>query len=163
MTDDNKSAGTGEQPNTLCVVCGRVLDWWAENAEPEAAGEWRHSLASRDPAELDHLPVPVPVEEAPAQLRGRCDFCYQDDPEWVVPARSFQMLPESGFVTDWAACGVCVVYVQRGEWNALLRRAVASWQEQHGEPMVVDAQVMLRRMYRQLRKNITGAPRRMGP
>jgi len=136
------------------MVCGRVLDYW------ERVG-WVHSFGSQDPEELDHPPIPVSTEEAGEQLRSRCDFCYADYPEYQIPARTFTR-GASVSVGDWAACDGCVRLIQRDQWNKLMERVVASWTARHGQ-MSEAVRADLRGMYRQLRKNITGSPRRTGP
>lgn len=131
----------------VCMVCGRVLDYW------EAKG-WVHSFASQDPGELDHPPIPVSPEEAGEQLRARCDFCYADYPEYRLPVRTFGR-GASVSVGDWAACDGCARCIEKDEWNRLMDRVVTSWESRHG-PMSAAVTADLKRMYRQLRKNITG-------
>lgn len=138
----------------VCIVCGRVLDYW------DGRG-WQHSTASRDPDEIDHPPIPVSPEEAGEQLRARCDFCYADYPEFVVPAKSFGTgIGES--VGGWAACEACAGHIEADAWNRLMERVVASWEARHG-PMEESIRTGLNRLYRTLRKNITGSVRRAEP
>lgn len=120
---------------------------------------WLHGVA--DPEGYDH--PAVPVEDTEVVVRDRCDFCFVDGTEWVIPARSFETpVPGSGSEGDWAACDDCATCILRNDWNGLLRRVLASWEERHGQPMDEPVVQALRVMYRQLRKNITGPPRRIG-
>lgn len=136
----------------MCIVCGRVLDYW------EFVG-WQHSIVSDDPGEIDHPPIPVSPEEAGDQLRPRCDFCYADDPIFRLPARTFGQQP-SVSVGDWAACEMCARCIEKDAWNSLLRRVVASWEARHGHAMPDDHYRGVQRLYRNLRKNVTGSIRR---
>jgi hypothetical protein len=137
----------------VCAVCGRVLD------QIMATGEWIHSIATWDPDEVDHLPVPV--EDTEIHTRERCDFCYGDGTVWVVPARDFLDRYGIGMSGgDWAACETCGQLLARNEWNGLMRRAKLSWEDRHG-PMSPQVERDLRAQYRRLRKNITGAVRRI--
>lgn len=140
---------TLDPPARVCLVCGRVLDYWTGFG-------WRHGLG-HDPSEADdHPPVAVSPDEAGEQLRARCDFCSADEPTFVVPARSFTHGP-SNSVGDWAACEACAVEIGRDAWNALLRRAVAAWWATHGS-MDPAIETGLRGLYRSLRKHMTGPP-----
>lgn len=132
----------------ICLVCGRVLDYH------EGFG-YRHSVA-QDVTELDHPAIPVRPEDAPDQLRERCDFCYADETSYVVPAKSFPM-PGIGSMSvgDWASCELCAREIAKDAWNALFRRVLASWEARHG-PMDTFTQTSMKRMHRELRKNITG-------
>lgn len=131
-----------------CAVCGRVLDYFRDRG-------WMHSLAA--PAE-DHVAVPVPVDQV--EVRGRCDFCFEDGPSWIVPARDFVITP-SRSVGDWAACDGCAQLIEGNRWNALEKRCVASWETRHG-PMGDVQQAGIRRLHRELRKNIMGSLRPIG-
>lgn len=142
----------------VCGVCGRVLDFWTLDQE------WKHSIASTDPTEFDHPPVPVTREQAGLQQRPRCDFCFEDDPTWVVPARSFSMFPGES-VGDWAACEECARCISTNQWNRLRLRAQDGWARRHPERATAEVMSVVEggisRMYRTLRRNITGAPRRI--
>jgi len=139
----------------VCIICGRVLDFHERDG-------WIHSIATLDPEELDHPPIPVLPEEAGEQIRPRCDFCYADFPEWILPARSFTVIPgQSESVGDWAACDGCARLIERDQWNVLIRRVHASFEARHGE--VSDALLIeWKRFYRRLRQNITGSLYRAG-
>lgn len=136
----------------ICAVCGRVLDYW----EGPSGEGWRHSFAARDPEELDHEPVPVPVSQAPEQLRERCDFCYTDQANWIVPTRDFSYVT-SVSVGNWAACDACAELIGRNDWNGLLRRVEEHWNAARGVPMDDLTRKILRKLYRELRKNIYGS------
>lgn len=130
----------------ICLICGRVVDYW------EGLG-YRHSVAATDPTDSDHPVIAVRVDEAAEQLRGRCDFCFSDDPTHTLPARSFTLGP-SHSVGDWSACELCAREIERNAWNRLLARVQASWVARHGSMANHDAD--FRQLYRTLRKNITG-------
>jgi hypothetical protein len=140
MSDD------GEAPREpyVCETCGRVLD-----RHPQG---WVHSVGD---AEVGHDPVPVPQSQA-LVVAGRCDFCYADYPPWVVPAREFAVMPGHMSSGDWAACDECAALIERDQWSALVRRARAGWEARHG-PMDPAAVANLPRMYRLLRRHITGS------
>lgn len=140
-------------PRRICVVCGRTLDY------THGTGYF-HGIGHEEGS--DHPAIPIDPGEAPEQDRPRCDFCFADDPHYVVPARSFNhgIGISAG---DWAACELCAREIERDSWNGLLRRVLASWEARYGEPMEEPVREGLRRMYRGLRKNITGAIRFEGP
>ena len=131
---------------SACGVCGRVLDHRDDVGFVHTVGD----------AAADHDPVPVPVDQA-LVVAGRCDFCYVDYPAWVIPAREFEALPGHMSAGDWAACDACVALIESNQWSALIRRAAESWQRRHGEPMAQQVLAGLPRLYRLLRKNITGS------
>lgn len=138
----------------VCIVCGRILDY------QESVG-WIHSLASLDPAEKDHPPIPVLPEEAGEQTRARCDFCYADYPEYVLPVKSFTAITGMAeSVGDWAACEMCARLIESNQWNALQTRVRTSWEARHGE-FADELEREQKRLYRVLRKNITGPLRRI--
>lgn len=152
MTEEPSPAGSqqrGEAPDSepfVCGVCGRVLD------HHEGIG-YLHTTGD---SFADHDPVPVPQAEA-LLVAGRCDFCYVDYPEWVVPASDFEVLPGHMSQGPWAACSVCAGLIEKDQWSALVRRAIAGYEERHGGFMPEQAQSNLSPMYRRLRKHITGA------
>lgn len=129
----------------VCGVCGRVLDH-------ESGVGYIHSV--RDRASADHEVEPVRQSEA-LVVAGRCDFCYRDYPEWVVPAAEFEVLPGHLSTGDWAACGGCAALVESNQWSALVRRAQVGWEARNG-PMPDQVLSSLPRLYRLLRKNIVG-------
>lgn len=131
-----------------CAFCGRVLDYW------EGKG-WEHSLTQLD---VDHPAVPAPVDQV--QALQRCDFCYKDGPEWEIPARSFRANDISQSAGSWSACEDCASLIRLNQWNALVRRVVASWESRYG-PAPDGLEAGMKRLYRKLRENMTGSPRRM--
>lgn len=153
-------AGEAETHSHACAVCGRVLDYWEK---ADGTSGWRHSIAA--PAEDDHIAVPVPADQI--QVRARCDFCYSDEVAWVVPAREIRFevigspqppIGGGGMDADWAACDPCSKLIDGNRWNALLERVKRSWEDRHG-PMSPEVEAELKKLYRVLRKNITGALR----
>lgn len=146
-TEAGASARRGPEEH-VCERCGRVLD------HHEGIG-FVHTVGD---AGMDHDPVPVPVSEAVVVV-GRCDFCYADWPAWVVPAGEFEVMPGHMSSGDWAACDGCAALINSNQWSALIRRAQQSWQIRHGEPMAPPVADGLPRLYRLLRKHITGGLR----
>jgi hypothetical protein len=133
-----------------CAVCGRVLDSVSDAFGREVG--WQHTFADL-PA--DHQPVPVLPSEV--HVRGRCDFCQDDDPGWEVPARDFIVpdQPKTASSGAWAACDVCAALVRENEWDRLIARVDRSWRDRH--PEMPDAGLkVIPAVYRELRKNITG-------
>lgn len=133
----------------VCKTCGRVLNEHSEKG-------WIHSTID-DPA--DHDAVPVLRSELPGTLR--CDFCSEDDPEMIVPARDFAI--DGGANNsrgNWAACTTCGHLIETNQWNALIRRVRDLWPDKKGEPMPPAVEASLIYLYRLLRKNINGAVRR---
>lgn len=134
-----------EEPH-VCGVCGRVLD------HREGVG-FEHSVGDR--ASEDHEPVPVPQSQA-LVVHGRCDFCYVDNPGWVVPAEDFEVMPGQMSGGNWAACDDCARLIESNQWSALVRRARTGWEARHG-PMPAPVSESLPRLYRLLRRHITGS------
>lgn len=145
----------------VCAVCGRVLERRTDLDTGEHI-EWLHPFPMRMGAigeSEDHMPVPVPFDELP-HPDTRCDFCYEINPQWTLPARSFTHTTPSfeahGSAGDWAACDACADLLNRGMWSVLIRRAVKAYTERTGDPMEI-AEMVIKVTYRNLRKNITGA------
>lgn len=134
----------------VCGVCGRTLD---SVTLPSGEEEYSHTL--QDSPE-DH--PPVAVDPGSEQDRPRCDFCNEDYPEFVIPARNFQFndIPMTGSMGGWSACTTCANLVDSGRWSELTRRAQATYERRRG-PMGDLALTSLKGMYRLLRKNITGS------
>lgn len=135
----------------VCAACGRVLDYH------EGRG-WEHPL---DPTLLDHPAIPVDDTEVP--VNEKCDFCFSDGTEWILPARAFQVGPNHGSQGDWAACSPCAELVRKDDWNGLMRRVKEMWPGHLGTGLSPDGELWLRRTYRALRKNRTGALRKIEP
>lgn len=139
-------------PMVICAVCRHALDMLTT----EDGGHYVHT--SQDPD--DHEPVPVTPD---ADWRGRCDFCNEDDPMWMIPARDFS-LPEAfgplspGSLGNWSACETCKRLIESDQWNRLVTRAIESVARTHHVPPGALDPAPLRQLYRLLRKNITGAP-----
>ncbi len=127
-------------PVTICQTCRRTLDIVTN----EDGGRYEHTTQDQ-PA--DHPPVPTSSD---VQWRGRCDFCNEDESTHTVPARDFELPGLAGHSSfgAWSACGQCVALIEANRWNEVVRRAVPSTAEQD----------LARRLYRTLRKNITGPP-----
>jgi hypothetical protein len=61
-------------------VCARVL------AAVELDGQWLYEHELID-SPADHPAVPVTADQV--HTLARCDFCTDEDPGWIIPARSF--------------------------------------------------------------------------
>lgn len=133
----------------VCEVCRRVLDFHEHEG-------YRHTIGDAD---ADHAPVPIPAIEVD-EIAGRCDFCYADGPEFVIPARDFEVVPGHESLGDWAACATCADLIGSDQWSRLVRRASEGYEQRHG-PMDAQVAASLPRLYRLLRKNMSGSPRRM--
>lgn len=129
----------------VCGVCGRVLDH-------RSGVGYQHTLSD---AEVGHEPVPVRQSEAEF-VAGRCDFCFADFPQWIVPAHAFEVAPGHMSNNDWAACNECAELIEGDRWTGLLRRAKASWETRNGG-MSPGVEANLGRLYRLLRRNISGS------
>lgn len=133
----------------VCAVCGRVLDFY----DGEDTRSWLHSLQDRVPE--DHPAVPVPLSDT--EMIGRCDFCNVDFPRWVVPARSFEVLPGAMSNGDWAACDTCCEMISNRRWESIIRRAAdhSAYREVMSQAAV---RASLATLYSRLKRNITGEP-----
>lgn len=147
-------------PDKVCGVCGRYLDGY--QSSPGGPVDYRHTGwdASREGAD-DHPPVPVDPSELPG--RPRCDFCHADltpeVPGWIVPVALFGTGQNAQSNPDWLACDDCVRLVETDQWSALVRRAVQAWEERHAASAPSGVSTQIGRLYRQVRKNMTGTPR----
>lgn len=141
------------RPPHACAVCGRVLDY----VDIEGMG-WIHSIASQDPNEWDHAPVPVTYEDAGQQLRPRCDFCYDDNTTHMLPALPFTHM---GSVMDgnWAACAECAVLLERNEWTRLRQRSIEKYEARHGGVPDETIRMLIGTLHSKLRKHVAGAIR----
>lgn len=154
LLTDPSWGGMKESPyRRVCAVCRRVLDAVTEDGELR----WQH-VALDHPADHPAMPV-LPTEIA---VRGRCDFCSADDPRWYVPAEPFAVDGvRAGSSDDWAACDECEVLIRSNQWTALRRRVVRLLADHHPGFSADDAERVGRsasHLWRQLRRNITGAP-----
>lgn len=130
----------------VCAECGRVLDH-------KTGVGFMHTVGDLN---AGHKAVPIPQSEAQVVI-GRCDFCYEDYPAWVVPAREFEVLSGHVSTGDWAACETCAALIEGNRWSALVRRAQEGWESRHQQQMPEGLAASLPRLYRLLRKNITGS------
>jgi hypothetical protein len=85
------------------------------------------------------MPEPTITITVTADDRGGplCDFCNEPGPVWLYPAREFTIVVaavgedgvaetvEQEFDGQWAACGPCAEWVERGDLAALLAYAVS--------------------------------------
>lgn len=132
----------------VCRTCKRVLD------EDSRLG-FRHTVQD---ASTDHEADPVPYAEM-FDVKGRCDFCNLDHPDFVLPVRDYLVAPGHMNQGDWAACTPCAALIERDQWSALIRRVVTLTLEHHPERDSREVEVGVNRVYRLLRKNIAGSLR----
>jgi hypothetical protein len=135
----------------ICATCQRVLEVWTD----ADGATHRHTVQDAD----DHPVVPVPAP--PGFTGGSCDFCNGGPVTHLVPLRDFEMPGQPGRRSgdSWAACEACVGLVDRSQWNGVLHRLQATWVALHGRRMSAAEEAHMQRIYRALRKNITGAAR----
>lgn len=142
-------------PVMVCVECRRVLD----TVTRDGATHYAHTYQDLQDG-VDHEPVPV---EAPEGYRGgRCDFCSSDTPTYVLPARDFDTEFNAGSAADWAVCDGCAPLIERDQWNRLLDR-VSEVREARGHPTGEAERTAMKRLWRTLRKNITGSLKPIPP
>lgn len=138
----------------ICAVCDHVLDMRAD----DDGFHYQHTLQDL-PADHD----PVPIEQPAGWTGGRCDFCNDARPEWVLPSRTFETPIETATSGgDWAACNECARFIERDQWNALIRRCVDAFMRrhpEHGPETATSVETRLKQLYRKLRKNISGSLR----
>lgn len=131
----------------ICAVCGTVLDF---DTRPKA---WKHPSWM---VKEDHVAVPVRQEDAPAQLQGHCDFCFEPQPKWELPVRSFETpAPGFGSAGAWAACEHCAHLIRMRNWQELTAHSIKSWEGRHG-PMMDLMKGEIRRLYRMVRDHQAG-------
>ena len=165
-TDDNAEDGVGGE-RQVCAVCGRILNAYVS---PEGERSWLHIFADLPE---DHPAIPVGLSDGIVP-QSRCDFCSAEDPAWELPARSF-VIPgltlgpvDNGSNGNWSACDSCAQLIDRNQWTALRRRALAAWLDSTadrdtGADGGADVDRQLSQLYRLLRSNLTGPLRRFRP
>jgi hypothetical protein len=133
----------------VCKVCNRRLNHYAD----EFGVSYAHPLD----VTANHEPEPA---EAPADWRGKCDFCGNDDPVAVLPVDDFRLPMNSSHQSlgDWAACGMCAVLIESGRWQAMSRRAAAKY----GSPADIVVLFSLEMLYVRLRAHTRGPLRPLG-
>jgi hypothetical protein len=136
----------------VCAVCGRALDYY-NSADPHVDSGWMHTMQDRE--HEDHPAVPASLDEI--EMVGRCDFCNADEPHWVIPAKTFEVLPGSMSNGDWAACDACCELIATRRWESLIRRAASSTVYRDTTPQAM-VKASLASLYSRLKKNITGEP-----
>lgn len=164
-----------DESRRVCAVCARGLHRFVDTltGDMEYIHPFDMELAETD----DHIPVPVLPSEI--SMDTRCDFCFWRDPQWVIPAKSFEYatwqkigMPIRGeSIGSWGACDVCADFVNRGLWSNLQRRSIEAHRQLTAEmelgPDHTDKEATefvaayTRTLFRQLRKNILGPPRHL--
>jgi hypothetical protein len=110
---------------------------------------------------LDDTHAVVPVYPG-TEFRGRCDFCSDGTPAWVLPARDFTDPNDPDHASsagNWGAFDPCAALIRDDQWDAVVARVVAS--EVHRAGLADDraAEIyagILRELYVSLRHNIIG-------
>jgi hypothetical protein len=142
----------------ICRICREVLD--IRTIAAFGVTTYIHAGART----LDHEPDPALPGEVEA--RTFCDFCYEPEPGWVVPARDFLMpTPDGshyGSKGDWSSCETCAVFVREDRWDALFTRVLRSWERRRGSMDQVTGEY-LQQLHAGLRENITGTPEKLAP
>jgi hypothetical protein len=143
-------------PSVICKVCGRPLARVTQISTGDEV-RWEHF-------EQDQLQghKPVPVDPAEGKLRGRCDFCNAEGPEYVLPVRDFTAgrRPDGmmqAYYGNWAACSSCAQLIERNAWTSLMHRRVARWEEEHGIPAPPDKKAAWAHLWRLMRRHIAGS------
>lgn len=134
----------------FCAVCGRVLEQLREKAGHYT---YRHALVD-EPA--DHLPVAIRNEEAPAQLRIRCDFCLHEPVTHTLALDRELSIPEANMTwsTDWAMCATCAAFVMADDWRGLRAYVWASQERDLGITLSEETKTRMRVVYRDMRKSM---------
>lgn len=130
----------------VCAVCARVSEY------SEAEGYFH----LRDQSH----PV-VPVRPSEVRTEWLCDFCSTAGVGFLLPARDFPMPGQPRHVSGggWNACTECAALIERNQWSALVRRVRALDPAKDND----DVAAALARLWRELRRNITGGLRAFPP
>lgn len=132
-------------PWTACAVCGLVLN---ASEAPTGGHEFFH------PGAVDHVTVPVPVEDIRAQLL--CDLCSAPNARWVVPVEDFDIDAANRSAGDWAACDECAQDIATSRWSRVVSRTRAG-AKGRGEPPI--PRRVYEAMFAQVRAHMTGPVR----
>ncbi|MFD7157923.1 hypothetical protein ACFV9C_25200 [Kribbella sp. NPDC059898] len=114
----------------------------------------------------------MPVLDTDVAVDVRCDFCFADHTEWVLPASNFEAPvarinlfgtvgiesdERHGNAGDWGACTECAELIRANAWPKLIKRVRDCWPHVHsGNLMPEERHTNTYRLYRELRKHITG-------
>lgn len=143
VTDDEAPAEI-----MICRVCGRVLD-------SHTVLGWDHSYVDQ-PA--DHEADPVPAGSG-VPTKARCDFCSEENPGFIVPAKDFEVMRNHMSRGDWSACEACAGFIEMDRWGQVINRAAARFYAVNGQPMPSRVRTSLSVMYHLLRENLNGPVR----
>lgn len=139
----------------ICRTCQCVLD-----VVTDTDGS---TLVHPPSAPQDHEVVPV---RAPADFAGgKCDFCGQGHPAFVLPANDFRIPHDSMRMSEgpWAACEACAGLIDSEKWTKLVKRVSTCIARSQGRERVDPGDLaILHNLYRALRANIKGPLRRLG-
>lgn len=137
----------------ICAVCRRVLDLFTD----ASGASYIHTM--QDTAVADHAPEPIPMPEN--YREGRCDFCNSDMPDFALPVRDFPVpgMGSSMSLGDWATCAACGKLIEGDRWNDLVTRVAALRESRELRAVGERERALIARLYRVVRKNITGSLR----
>jgi hypothetical protein len=130
----------------VCGICAFPLDRFSK-PDGTLVG-YAHFL----PPDDGHVAVPVDADQV--EHKQTCDFCPGGPVVWILPARSFQMLPETAVTPGqmshgaWGACDECGFLIQRNRWSALITRVMRETHHRVPRPA-------LEYLYDRLRVNLT--------
>lgn len=140
-----------EPPRQACGVCAKVL-----NVRTYDDGRVEYVHTEQD-SPADHIAVPVDPDVIDTE--GRCDFCNEDWPKFVLPVSDFVAMHGVMTGSDWAACEKCAALIEANQWGALHRRALAFYAARHGEEVPKEVGDHLKLLYGRVRKHIKGSMR----
>lgn len=130
-----------------CAVCGRIL------AQVRIQGRHAYTHAPTDPA--DHPPVAIRPDEAPQQVRMKCDFCHEEPVTHTMVVDRETSLPSAGVAYDmeWAMCATCTDLALASDWLSLRRRVFKKYERAYG-PLHEDIKMEWRLLLRELRAGL---------
>lgn len=134
-----------EEKWQACGVCAFPLDKYTQHGKLLG---WVHFNPPAD----GHIAVPVDADQI--QHRQSCDFCNTESVVWIIPSKSFEMLPETSITPAqmshgaWGACCDCGHLIKRDKWSALITRV----RSRPGFPVTRGA---LEYLYNRLQANMT--------
>ena len=141
----------------ICIVCGRVLERYLLQG---VTFRYVHAIEG----DVDHRPVPVRPDEAPHQVRARCDFCLGEPVSHTLVVDREVTIEALNVVydTEWAMCADCYELIRVDDWLNLRRRAFAAFEGRHG-PLSFEAGTEMRLVYRDLKRHMEFIYEEVGP
>src|SRR5690348_11233473 len=90
----------------------------------------------------------------------RCDFCFFSAPKWSYPCKDFVALDAgpigAGSKGDWAACDVCSEFIEKGDWDGLIKRVSHSFHLRYPMIPVDEVMIYFQDIYKKFRANRSG-------